>query len=971
MNKRIVNADQHGTLLLGRQGENEVTEIVFTIPADLIGCEWLLNHRRAMDKEPYPIPLEKRDNALIWTVTSGDTDIPGRGYAELTCYGSNGEILKSQLYATTVIKALTSGGEVPDPVQPWYESLLKRIDSVDGVSPEEIAAAVESYLEEIPIEVPEVDLSGVVKSVNGVKPDEDGNVEVEAGSGGSSVEPAEDDIPMVFLSGDEFAKMTTDKNEVGMEMDYISKTKKFHSYIKIKFQGTSSLAYPKKNFTIKLYSDEAKDSKLKVNFKGWGEQSKFVMKANWIDLTHARNIVSARIWGDVVKTRPDYEQLSELLRTSPNQGAVDGFPIKVYINGVYQGRYTMNIPKDAYMANMDDALDNHCILCGEGYVSGCFRDASMGQWTDEVHNTVPDSISSRWVEAIDFVMNSEDEEFKSNIENYFFLDSLIDYFIYGMVSCGLDAFGKNQLYLTYDAVKWLASMYDMDSTWGLYWNGSSFVASDYTREEFQDFKDGEGNLLYIRLLNCFPSMIRKRYFQLRESALSVSNLISRFERFINVSPNDLVKEDYLSTTANGEYMNIPSKTTNNIQQLRKYIVDRYAYCDEYFGALRDPIPCTGITLDNTELSFTDTTQITLIATVEPSDTTDTIVWKSNNTSVAVVENGVVTPLANGNCTITATCGNYVGSCAVSISGLSESIPCTGITLDKSNLTINTLGSQETLVATAEPVDTTDVVIWSSSNEEVATVENGVVTVIAEGNAIITATCGNVSAECSLVVSLAVDYSAVDYSINPIKDINWHDDYSYSMSNGMEVTKKNEHCTDKFTVQNCAYSVVATGCTYLAIYVWDKQDNYVGCVEVSNNSNKFVGHSDYKFAVRAVSSEESIADSVSVMPIDNSQTPLGYKSIGYDNLTWSVDAGIVSDITDIVGGTTLSNLIDSASLPILYGNATIKQPKSCLGISNYLNKNYIRFNSSGMSTAEEMAHYFANNPTVLELNIRQK
>ena len=77
------------------------------------------------------------------------------------------------------------------------------------------------------------------------------------------------------------------------------------------------------------------------------------MKANWIDITHSRNVVSARLWGDVVKSRTDYDTLPELLRISPNQGAIDGFPIKFYGNNVYWGRYTMNIPKDAWMTNMD------------------------------------------------------------------------------------------------------------------------------------------------------------------------------------------------------------------------------------------------------------------------------------------------------------------------------------------------------------------------------------------------------------------------------------------------------------------------------------------------------------------------------------------------------------------------------------------------------------------------------------------
>lgn len=95
----------------------------------------------------------------------------------------------------------------------------------------------------------------------------------------------------------------------------------------------------------------------------------------------------------VVKSRSNYVEILEELRTSHNQDAVDGFPVNVYVNGIYQSRYTINIPKDAWMVNMDDELDTHCILCGENYISGCFwAEATIdgSDWIDEVHNTVPD-----------------------------------------------------------------------------------------------------------------------------------------------------------------------------------------------------------------------------------------------------------------------------------------------------------------------------------------------------------------------------------------------------------------------------------------------------------------------------------------------------------------------------------------------------------------------------------------------------
>lgn len=490
----------------------------------------------------------------------------------------------------------------------------------------------------------------------------------ESGTGGSGVvvsgvEPATDDIPKVFF--DEAIPQT--KTDTKTKFRYISKTLDFDGYAEFKAQGNSSMSYPKKNMTVKMSKDETLEEKLKVNFKNWGEQRKHVYKANWIDLSHSRNVVSARLWADVVKSRSDYLSLPELLRTSPNQGAVDGFPVKVYSQGIYQGRYTLNIPKDAWMANMDDELDNHCILCGENYVSGCFRataNINGGDWTDEIHDTVPSSIKTRWNEVISFVMDSTDEEFKANLGNYFFVDSLIDYFIFGMVSCGLDAFGKNQIYMTYDGIRWIASMYDMDSTWGLYWDGSKFVSASYTREQFEDLISGrQGNLLYIRLVELFAAQIKERYAELKQGALSVPNIINRFERFTDIASLDLVEEDYASTTGGGAFTNIPSKSTNNIQQIRQFVVDRYVYCDEYFASLGEIEPDNPdnpeVTLSSISATYTggnvtvgtsinDLTGITVTATYSDGSTANvtgytlsgTIVEGSN--TITVSYNGLTT-----------------------------------------------------------------------------------------------------------------------------------------------------------------------------------------------------------------------------------------------------------------------------------------------------------------------------------------
>lgn len=499
-------------------------------------------------------------------------------------------------------------------------------------------------------------------------------------SGGSLVEPKEDDIPKVFFS----EAIPQTKTDTVTEFRYISKTKDVSGYAEFKAQGNSSMSYPKKNVTVKMYADEALEEKLKVDFKGWGEQRKHVYKANWIDLSHARNVVSARLWADVVKSRANYLSLPELLRTSPNQGAVDGFPIKVYSQGIYQGRYTLNIPKDAWMANMDDSLDTHCILCSENYASGCFRataNINGSDWTDEVHDAVPTSIKTRWNEVISFVMNSTDEEFKANLGNYFFVDSLIDYLIFGMVSCGLDAFGKNQLYFTYDGIKWIASMYDMDSTWGLYWNGSKFVSASYSREEYEDFvstqSSGEGNLLYIRLAKLFYAEIQARYAELKQGALSVPNIINHFERFTDIVPLDLVKEDYASTTGSGKFTGIPSQSTNNIQQIRKFVIDRYAYCDEYFASLggnggeEEPDTPENPEATLTSISATYTGGDVTVGTDVNSLTGITVTGTYSDGSTANITNYTLSgTIAEGSNTITVSYGGKTTT--ISVVGVPES-----------------------------------------------------------------------------------------------------------------------------------------------------------------------------------------------------------------------------------------------------------------------------------------------------------
>lgn len=82
--------------------------------------------------------------------------------------------------------------------------------------------------------------------------------------------------------------------------------------------------------------------------------------------------------------------------------------------------------------------------------------------------------------------------------------------------------------------------------------------------------------------------------------------------------------------------------------------------------------------------------------------------------------------------------------------LIEEIPCTGVSLDYQTLSIN-YGETGTLTATAIPADTTDEITWNSSDTNVATIADGVVTATGLGTATITVSCGSYSATCTVTV----------------------------------------------------------------------------------------------------------------------------------------------------------------------------------------------------------------------------
>ena len=169
-------------------------------------------------------------------------------------------------------------------------------------------------------------------------------------------------------------------------------------------------------------------------------------------------------------------------------------------------------------------------------------------------------------------------------------------------------------------------------------------------------------------------------------------------------------------------------------------------------------PATGISLNKTTASLKANETVTLTATVTPSTTTNkSVIWTSSDETVATVKDGVVTAhkVDTANTIVTTTDGsNLSATCKVTVV---ETL-ATGISLDKTTATLKA-SEIVTLTATVTPSTATNKnVTWSSSNETVATVKDGVVTAHKVGTATIIATTAdgsNLTATCQVTVEATI------------------------------------------------------------------------------------------------------------------------------------------------------------------------------------------------------------------------
>lgn len=338
-----------------------------------------------------------------------------------------------------------------------------------------------------------------------------------------------DDIPKLYFEGN-ISEMHEKSDIRQISFQFTQNDQTTTGFCDLKIQGNSSMQYEKKNYTIKFYQDEAHETKLKMDV-GWGEQNKYCLKANWVDKTHARNIVTAKLAAQI-------QQKYDVLSDAPCNGLVDGFPVEIYSNGEFLGLYTFNIPKDAWQFSMDRDNPNHIVFCGEGWAlsSQLWEEPNFEIWSLEVGEENAETLD-KLTQLFHFINDSTDEVFIADFDKHLDLDAVLNYYVIADFACLGDNLCKNMLLVTYDGEKWYPSLYDMDTSWGTHSDGKSIT--DYENSYLFLFI----NRLFYRLETCFADEVVDRYLELRKDILTKEHVMAEFEAFERMIPEETLEKE--------------------------------------------------------------------------------------------------------------------------------------------------------------------------------------------------------------------------------------------------------------------------------------------------------------------------------------------------------------------------------------------------------------------------------------------
>ncbi|EPJ1665049.1 CotH kinase family protein [Klebsiella pneumoniae] len=364
-----------------------------------------------------------------------------------------------------------------------------------------------------------------------------------------------------------------------------------HSSISV--QGDSSAAYPKKNLNIGLYIDDKYDDSFTLKIGDCLPHDEWVFKANWIDHTNLRNLMSYHLWERMMASRDGWPKrdidnyyvgktgLDEM--DTRATGYPVGYPCVMYINGDFYGIGALAIGKkrENYNIPKNKAEQIMIVMGGWKPITSMYDNAHV-TGSDTIEIKAPKTVSEEtlgYLQTWDAFANLAQADFTQQAPEHLDTRNVVDFYLLLAAVGATDLFAgdkaKNAIFYTWDGTKWYFGPYDLDTTYGLHFNGTqiSYAADSAPKTDSGTF--------WKKILVTYADELAARYAELRDKDIfSVNCLYDIAAGLSSKYTHELDKAEI------NKWPTKPSLTVTSRDQIFGWFNDRLAYLDNKFNYTR-------------------------------------------------------------------------------------------------------------------------------------------------------------------------------------------------------------------------------------------------------------------------------------------------------------------------------------------------------------------------------------------------
>lgn len=395
---------------------------------------------------------------------------------------------------------------------------------------------------------------------------------------------AQQSLPVVKLTGN----FGYDYQEGTVRIIYPDGSSNNNLSARIKWRGgtTNTEGKHKRNYKIKFSEDHS--------FFGLRNDNNWILDAGQADVFRLRNRIATELWNDFA-TKPYYYNEEPKVFSG-----VRGKVVEVYLNDDYIGIYSFTECMDRKQMKLKK-FDKDGTIHGTLWKSTGFGSSLMNTLPDSYDNSQPmmDVFEAKYPElddlpqtdystlwnAINFVINSNDDDFSNYVNEYFDLPVVLEYYLFINILGAIDNTGKNMYWAVYDKQKdkkITPAVWDLDLTVGcstLEQYSEEFLSPEYplldpfylvTRLKQTDY-------------NHFNQKVSERYKELRKTYFNPDNLISRYESYYHIlKQSGAAEREEQKWSGDSDVYGHDINFEKELVYIKNWINRRILFLDKYF-----------------------------------------------------------------------------------------------------------------------------------------------------------------------------------------------------------------------------------------------------------------------------------------------------------------------------------------------------------------------------------------------------